>query len=79
MSLKELTIQGMERKLTGDATIRDVENSFREIYDDSYIKELKMKLARADEDIKNGRVMSLEQARETTLRELREEYESRNT
>ena len=54
------------------------ELTMQEYYDELYVMELKRRLAAADDDIRNGRVMSIEQARETTLRELREEYAHRN-
>jgi len=41
-----------------------------------YIKYLKSKLAEAEEDFRNGRYMTLEEARKTTKEMLREDYES---
>jgi len=59
MSVKELTIKTISQ-LPETVTINDICDEIQRIYDDVYLMELKAKLAKADDDIKNGRVMSLE-------------------
>ena len=70
MNVKELTIktvQNMPETVT-----------FEEIYNVLYLIELNLRMSESEDDIKNGRITSIENARETTLKELRKEYANKN-
>jgi hypothetical protein len=70
MSVKELTLKNVKNM---PETV-----TFEEIYDMLYLMELEMRMKESEEDIKNGRTMSVEESREACLRELEEYYENRN-
>ncbi|MCL2383506.1 MAG: hypothetical protein FWC79_05130 [Oscillospiraceae bacterium] len=74
MNVKELAIKAIN-ELPEEATIKEVVEAVQKVYDNLYAMELKVAVERGLDDIRKGRVMSLEEARACSLRELDEKYE----